>query len=79
MFSQNTPCDHRFDFDVWKCNPRQKWNNDKCQSDCKNQKDIVDVKKSTCTYQCDKDCEIDEYLKYCECMKSLVNNASFIW
>ena len=25
----------RYDFDVIKCNSRQKWNNDKCQYECK--------------------------------------------
>ena len=26
---------------------------------------------SICACECDKDCDIGEYLKYCECMKSL--------
>ena len=29
---------------------------------------------STCACECDKDCEISEYLKDCKCMKSLVGD-----
>ena len=30
-------CGCRFNFDGRKCNSRQKWNNHKCQCECKNQ------------------------------------------
>ena len=76
---QRHSCECRCDFDGRKCNSRKKRN--KYQCDCKKhirhrtckEDHVWNPRKCAC--ECDKDCEIGEYLKDCECMKSLVDDA----
>ena len=62
----------RYGFDGRKRFPIQKWNSGKCHCEYKNQcmkncliKDYAWI-ASTCACECDKDCEIGEYLEHCE-------------
>ena len=59
------------------CNNKQKCNKDKCRCECK---ELIDEgvcdeehawKPSNCEYECDKSCNISEYLDYenCKCRK----------
>ena len=63
-----------------KCNFSQKWNNDKCQFECKKPikyracKEDYAWNPGTCASKCDKDCDIGKNLKDCECLKSLVDD-----
>ena len=56
------------------CNNKQRWNEDKCRCEWK---ELVDkgVCDSNCKYECDKSCDIGEYLDYsnCKCRKRLIN------
>ena len=67
-------CECRCQFDGRKCNSKQNRNNDKCQ--CEFKKPIrhlaceEDYAWNPNACECDKDCEIGEYLKYSECVKS---------
>ena len=60
---------------------RRKWNNDKCQHECKKPiKHLTCEENYTCnssTYpcKCDKHCDIVKYLKAFTCMKSLVDDV----
>ena len=64
----------------WKCKSREKWKKDK--HECKDKKLIKHRtceeeyawSPSTCACECDKDCEIGEYLKDCEFVESLVDD-----
>ena len=59
---------------------RQKWNNSRCQSEfkkpikhCSCEEDYAwNLSRYAC--ECDKDCEIGEYLKDCKCIKSFGND-----
>ena len=73
-------CDCRCESDGGKRNSRQKWNNDKCQCECKKPikhrtcKEDYAWNSSTCACECYKDCDISEYSKDCKFMKSLVDD-----
>ena len=61
------------ELDDTKCNSRQEWNNDKRECDCKKpikycacEQDYARNPTSLCACECDKDCQIGEYLKECE-------------
>ena len=63
------------------CNNKQRWNEDKCRSECKELIDKGVCQKgfiwnsSSCECECDKSCDIAEYLDYenCKCRKKLVD------
>ena len=62
----------------------QKLNNDNCQCEskmsiaqCACEEDYV-WNPSACAYECDKDCDIFEYLKYFRCMKSFIDDLEVI-
>ena len=63
------------------CNNKQRWNNDKCRWECKELigKGVCDKgyiwSPSNCECECDKSCDIGEYLDYKNCTykKRLVN------
>ena len=63
------------------CNNKQRWNKDKCPSECKGLIDKGMCHKafiwnpSNCECECDKSCDIGEYLDYvnCKCRKSLID------
>ena len=60
---KHTSCNCRWKFDVTKCNSNQKWNNYKYKCNCKKP---IKIMLSVAMYvdkECDKDCEIEEYLK----------------
>ena len=62
-------------------NSKKRWNNDKCRSNCEEliDKGICDKgfiwDPSNCECECDKFCDIGEYLDYenCKCRKKLVD------
>ena len=65
----------RCEFDGKKCNSRQKLNNDNCQCECKKpikqsgfEEDYVS-NSSSCAREYYKDCDMGEYLRYCEYIK----------
>ena len=59
------------------CNNKQRWNGDKCWCKCKEliDKGVCDIGyiryPSNCECECDKSCDIGEYLDYknCKCRK----------
>ena len=64
------------------CNNKQKWNEDKCRCECR--EELSDKERcdkgfiwnpSNCNCECDKSCEIGEYLDYenCKCRKNIVD------
>ena len=63
------------------CNNKQRWNEDKCRSECKELIDKGVCNKgfiwnpSNCECGCDKSCDFGEYLDYsdCNCQKKLVD------
>ena len=63
------------------CNNKQRWNDDKCRSECKELIDKgvcnkgYDWNPSNCECECDKSCNFGDYLDYenCKCRKSLVD------
>ena len=75
--TKNISCECNCNLDRRKCNSRQKWNNDECQYEWKLQMKYCALEEdypwnlSACVCECDKNCEICEYLKDCEYMKSL--------
>ena len=72
-------CECRLDASV--CNNRQRWNDDKCRCDFKEliDKGVCDKgsiwNPSNCECECDKSCDVGEYLDYenCKCRKKLVD------
>ena len=72
-------CKCRLDASV--CNNKQRWNKDKCMFKCKEliDKDVCDKgfiwNPSNCECECDKSCDIGEYLNYsnCKCKKKLID------
>ena len=62
-------------------NNKQRWNVNKCRSECKEliDKDVRDKEfirnPSNCECKCDKSCDVGEYLDYesCKCRKKLVD------
>ena len=70
-------CKCRLDSSV--CNNKQRCNEDKCRHECKELIDKVVCNKgfivwnpSNCECECDKSCDIGEYLDYenCKCTKN---------
>ena len=63
-------CKCRLDINV--CNNKQRWNEDKCRCEC--DKGFI-RNPSNCEYECDKSCDIGEYLDYSngKCRKKLVD------
>ena len=63
------------------CNNKQRWNEDKYRCECKELIDKGICHKgfiwdpSNCNYQCDKSCDVREYLHYenCKCRKRLID------
>ena len=72
-------CKCRLDASVY--NNKQRCNNDKCRCECKEwiDKGICDKgfiwNPSNCEYECDKSCDVGEYLNYanCKCRKRLIH------
>ena len=64
-------CECRLDAIV--CNNKQHWNNDKCRCECKEliHKGVFDKgyiwNPNNCERECDKSCDIGEYLDYENC------------
>ena len=68
------------------CNNRQRWNEDKCRCECKEliYKGICDKEfiwnpsNCECECECDKSCDIGEYLDYknCKCRNSIVDKLA---
>ena len=63
------------------CNNKQRWNDDKCRFECK---EFIDkgvcnkgfiLNPSNCEWECNKSCDIGEYLDYsnCKCKKKIVD------
>ena len=73
--------------DVSVCNDKQRWNSNKCRCECKEfvVKDRCDNGSiwnlSTCEFECDKTCDIGEYLDYANCKytKRLINRIVKKW
>ena len=74
-------CKRRCKLDTSVCNNKQRWNKDKCRSECK---ELIDKRMcdkgfiwnpSTCECECDKSCDIEEYLDYknCKCRKKVTD------
>ena len=76
---QTWKCQCRLDASV--CNVKQRWNNEKCRRACKELIDRGRCEKgfiwnpSICECECDKSCDVREYLGYgdCKCRKELIN------
>ena len=66
-----------------RCNNKQHWDNDKCRCECKELIDKGICGKgfiwniSNCESECDKSCDIVEYLDYenCKCRKRLTDKS----
>ena len=74
-------CKCRLDASV--CNNKQRWNKDKCRYECR--EELSDKKRcdkgfiwnpSNCNCECDKSCNIGEYLDYksCICRQKIVGS-----
>ena len=72
-------CKCRVDASI--CNNKQGWNNDKCRCECKELivKGMCDKRfiwnLSNSEYECDKSCDVGEYLDYenCKCREKIVD------
>ena len=73
-------CKCKCRLDASACNNKQHWNDDKCRWECKEL--IIKVcdkgsiwNPSNCECECDKSCDVGEYLDYenCKCRKKLVD------
>ena len=73
-------CKRKCRLDGSNCNNKQRWNKDKCRSECK---ELIDkgvcenefiCNPSNCDCECDKSCDIGEYLdlENCKCRKNVV-------
>ena len=67
-------CKCKCSLDANVCNNKQKWNEDKCRCECR--EELIDKKRcdkgfilnpSNCNCECDKSCDIREYLDYENC------------
>ena len=80
LLLKHVSCECRCEFVSRKYNSKQKWSNDKCQ--CERKKPIKHCvceedyawNPSIGACECDKYCDICEYLEDCTLMKSLVND-----
>ena len=78
-WQETRKCECRLDAIV--CNNKQRWNKDKCRSECKEliDKGVCDKEyawnSSNCECECDKSCYVGEYLddENCKCKKRLIN------
>ena len=74
-------CKCKCRLDASLCNDKQRWNEEKCRSECKELigKGIFDKgfiwNPSNCKCECDKSCYFGEYLDYenCKCIKRLTD------
>ena len=74
-------CKYEFKFGENACNNKQRWNENKCRWECKEliDKGVCDKRficnPSNCECECDKVCDMCEYLDYenCKCSKKLVD------
>ena len=74
-------CKYKCRLNASVCNNKQRWNNNKCQCECKEliDKGICDKgyiwNPSNCKCECDESCDFDEYLDYknCKCRKRLID------
>ena len=74
-------CNYKCRLDVSVCNNEQRWNDDKCWCESKELvvKGVCDkvfiCNPSNCECECDKPCDVGEYLDYgnCKCKKKLVD------
>ena len=73
---ENCKCKCKLDSSVF--NNKQRWNEDKCR--CERREKLIDKKKCNkgfiwnirdCNCECDKSCEVGEYLDYKSCRKNL--------
>ena len=81
FWHQNCKCKCRLDANV--CNYKQRWNHDKCRCECDEliDKGICDERSiwnpsiCECELECDKSCDVGEYLDYknCKCRKGLID------
>ena len=79
MAYETWKCKCRLDASV--CNNKQRWNDNKCKRECKEliNKGVCDKgsiwNPSTWDCQCDKSCDVGEYLdnENCKCRKTLVD------
>ena len=66
-------CKYKCRLDASICNNKQRWNDDKCRSECKEliDKGMCDKgfiwNPSNCECECDKSCDIGEYLDHKNC------------
>ena len=78
---ENCKCKCRLDTSV--CNNKQRWNEDKCRCECR--EELSDKERcdkgfiwnpSNCNCECDKSCEIGEYLDYknCKCRQKVAGS-----
>ena len=72
-WQETCKCQYRLDTSV--CNNKQRWNDNKCRCECKKflTKDLFGILVTEC--ECDRSCDIDEYLDYenSRCRKKLVD------
>ena len=75
--TKHISCDCKCIFDVRKCNWNQRWKLNKCHGECKIlmkhcvSKEDYAWSPSTSASECDKHCDIDEYLRNCTFTKSI--------
>ena len=68
-------CKCKFRLDTSVCNNKQRWNKDKCRCEWKEliDKGICDIgfiqNASNCECECDKSCDVREYLDYENCKR----------
>ena len=75
-------CKYKCRLDPSVCNNKQRWNEDKCRSECKefHDKEMCDKgiiwNRSDCNCKCDKSCYAGEclYHKNCKCRRKIVRN-----
>ena len=71
--SWHETCRFNCRLDVSVCNNKQRWNNDNCRCECKEQiekgkcDDGFIWNSSICKCECDKSCDVAEYLDYASC------------
>ena len=63
-------CKYECRLDANVCNNKQRWNEDKCQCECKELTDegvcdkVFIWNPSNCEFECNKSCDVGEYLDY---------------